>query len=228
MIVKLALPKYVVTLPIAKRKVEMRPFTVREEKILLLAQEESSIDSMMIAIDQVLKACTFDKESIDSMNKVDAEYLYVQIRNKSMGEAVNIKGICLACKEKTQIEMNYESVVVNNADIKIEPVKILDDVWVILKLPTMRDSFKISEMNSVDVIAYALDTIIEGEDSKLASDYTIEERIEFVESMTSAQVDMFTPFFEKFPTMTIDINYNCVKCGHANHIHIEGVENFFQ
>lgn len=216
------------TLPITKRKVEYRPFTVKEEKILLLAQEDGSMDAMSIAIDQVIQACTYDKEDIDSMNKVDAEYLYVQIRNKSMGEAVNIKGICTACKEKTPIEMNYESVVVNNADIKFQPVQIQDDVWVTLKLPTLRESFKISELSSIEVIAYALDTIIEGEDSKLASDYTMEERIEFVESMTSAQVDMFTPFFEKFPTMTIDIDYNCLKCGHPNHIHIEGVENFFR
>lgn len=225
-IIKLDLPKYIITLPVTKKKVEIRPFTVKEEKILLLANEEKDIAQILISLGQVISNCTFGKEKIELLNKIDAEYLYVQIRNKSLGEAAAIKGICTSCKEKTPITLNYDEVKVTNVDKKLEPIQLMDNVWVTLRYPTLADTFDSVNLSSVDAIAYSLQTIIEGEDSKNALDYSIEDRREFVESMTSKQIELFTPFFENFPKMILEVDYTC-KCGTANHIVIEGIENFF-
>ena len=227
MITQLTLPKFKIDLPMSKRKVEIRPFTVKEENILLLASEEGTIEAITNSMEQIFSNCTFDKESIDSMSKIDAEYLYVQIRNRSMGEGVTIKGICKECKHKTPIILEYDKVQVANKDYKSEPVKLTDNVWVTLKLPSLKDSFVIAEKaDSVVALAYAIDTIIEDDEAKNASDYSIEERVEFIESMTASQIELFKPFFDNMPVLYLNVDYTC-KCGVENHIHIEGVENFF-
>lgn len=226
-IVDLKLPKYELILPISKVKVEYRPFTVKEEKILLLAQEENTLDAILTAIGQIINNCTFGKQSMETLNKVDAEYLFIQLRNKSMGEGVEIRAICKECKHKTPMTLDLSKIVVTNADRKIEPIKITDDVWVTLRYPTIKESIKLIDQDGVAAIALALDQIIEGETSKNASDYSMEERIEFVESLTTMQMAEFSKFFDNFPELALDIKYTC-KCGVENSIHLEGIEHFFE
>lgn len=226
-IINLALPKYVTELPVSKMKIEYRGFTVKEEKILLLAQEENKLESTIQAISQIISNCTFSKASVDTLNSVDAEYLYVQIRNKSMGEGVPIKGICTSCGEKTPLMLEYDKVEVIGLSTSDPTYKILDNVWLTLKYPTLRESLLTLEADSTTAIAYSLDKIIDGDAVKKASDYTLEEKVEFVESMTNAQVELLNPFFENFPTLVLNKDFKCNKCGVDNHIHIEGIENFF-
>jgi hypothetical protein len=225
-IIDLKLPKYTVTLPISKVKVEYKPFTVKEEKILLLAQEEQNTDAIISSIGQIITNCTFGKHSIDSLNKIDAEYLFVQLRNKSMGEGVEIRAICKECKHKTPMTMNLDTVEVVNINHNSKPIQLLDDVWVTLKYPSIRESMMLPEEDGTMAIAMSLDTIIEGESVKSFSDYTLDERIDFVESLTKLHMLELNKFFENFPVLILDIDYTC-KCGHENKIHIEGIENFF-
>ena len=219
-------PKYTITLPISKNKVEFRPFTVKEEKLLLLAQEDDSTEVTINSIGQIISNCTFGKFTIDVLNKTDAEFLFIHIRNKSKGEGVEIRAICTECQHPMPMVLDFDQIVVKNADVKFEPLQILDDAWVTMKYPTLKESLSLESGDGIDAIAASLDTIIDGESVKNASDYTKEERIEFIESLTIAQVQNISKFFDKFPSIEFDIKYNC-KCGHENKVHIEGVENFF-
>lgn len=226
-ILKLNLPKYTVELPITKRKVTYRPFTVKEEKILLLAKEDGSTDVVNNAIEQIINNCTYGVETLDSLNKIDAEYLFIQLRKRSFGEGVEINGICSKCSGRTKLLLNYDNVEVKNADVKLKPIQLTDDVWVTLKYPTLRDSLVIEDSDGITAIALMIDTIIDGEESKLTSDYTMDERIEFVESMTTSQIELFKEFFNSAPSLELNLDYECGECGAANNIHIEGIENFF-
>lgn len=225
-IIDIKLPKYTTTLPVSKTKVEYRPFTVREEKILLLAQEDGKQEAVIESISQIISNCTFGKHTVDSLNKVDAEYLFIQLRNKSMGEGVDIKAVCDACGEKTSMTLNLDRIAVKNADKKNEPIKLMMDVWVSLKYPTIKEAMSLTEKDGTIAIAMSLDQIIQGENVKSASDYTMEERIEFVESLTNIQLAEFKKFFDDFPVLELDLDFKC-KCGEHNHIHVEGIENFF-
>lgn len=225
-ILDMRLPKYTVTLPISKIKVEYKPFTVKEEKILLLAQEENNSEAIIQSVDQIISNCTFGKHTVETLNKIDAEFLFVQLRNKSMGEGVEIRAICKECSHKTPMTMNLDDVKVINIPTKLEAFKILDDVWISLKYPTLKDALLLDESDSNTAIAMSLNTIIEGESVKLATDYTMAERIEFVESMTNLQIASLKPFFDNFPSLVLDLEYIC-KCGFKNEIHVEGIENFF-
>lgn len=224
-IIDLKQPKYSLTLPISKEKVEFRPFTVKEEKILLLAQEDNNVDSMIASVGQIISNCTFGKKTIDNLNKIDAEFLFVKIRNKSMGEGVNIRAICKECKEKTPMTLNLDDVKVGAVTVN-NSINLVDDVWVTLRYPSIKESMSIDDKDGVTAIALSLESIIEGESVKNASDYSMEERIEFVESLTTSQLMEFKKFFDSFPVLALDVEYTC-KCGHHNTIHIEGIENFF-
>jgi hypothetical protein len=219
-------PKYTCTLPVQKAKVEYRPFTVKEEKILLLAQEDGSPDAMLNAINQIISNCTFTKHNIDTLNKVDAEYLFVQIRNKSLGEGAAIRAICKECKEKTPMTLNLEDVVVVNADKKNEAIMIQENLWVTLKIPSIRESMELTSADGTIALALSLDTVIEGESLKNTEDYTLEERVEFIESLNNNQLNSFKEYIDNFPYLQIDVTYIC-GCGCSNTINIKGIENFF-
>jgi len=228
MILDIKQPKYTTTLPISKRKVEFRPFTVKEEKFLLMAKEEGKTDIIINAVGQIIVNCTFGKENIGDLNKIDAEWLFIHLRNKSMGEGVEIRAICKECKDKIPMTLNLEDIqVINIPKKKNNTFEILPNVWLTFKYPSMRDSLSVSEPDGVLAIASSLDTIIEGDNVKQASDFTMEERVELIESLTNAQVNSFDEFFSNFPVIVLDVPYKC-KCGTDNNIHIEGIENFFQ
>jgi len=227
MIVELKLPKYKVTLPISGISVEFRPFTVKEEKILLLAKEENDVADVIRSIGQIISNCTFGKCDIETLKKVDAEYLFIQIRNKSMGEGVDITATCKECSAKTEMTINFDNIRVKNIDkVENKPIQITEDVWITVTYPSIKESMSLPENDGISALALALDTIIEGEDEKKASDYTMAERVELIESFTSEQLNLFKPFLDGFPTLILDIVFTC-KCGYKNEIAIEGIESFF-
>lgn len=226
-ILTLTLPEYEVLLPISNKKVKYRPFVTREEKILLLALEDGSSEAIIRATDQIIKLCTFDICSIDNLNKVDAEFLFIQLRNKSIGECVDVNGICKECKGKTQLTLNFEQVKVNNKEFK-NTYQLGDALWVTMKLPSLRESLNISsESEDLDAIAVSLETIIYKEASYNAAEYSLEDRKNFVGNLTQIQLAKLNEFFKSFPKLVYDIEYDCIHCKAKNQVHIEGLENFF-
>ena len=226
MLTAISLPKYNTILPISKEKVEFRPFTVKESKVLMLAQEEETSEATNDAIAQIISNCTFQKHSIDTLNKIDAEYLFIQLRNKAMGEGVSVNGICKECGHKTPMMMNLENIVVTNTDEKLKPFKIMDNLWLELKYPTMKDAMSVQTSDGNTAIAMSLAAVITEDSVKVASEYTLQERIDFVESLTELQLSAIKPFFDTFPIIVLDFKFPC-KCGFENTVHIEGIENFF-
>lgn len=226
-LIAMTTPKYEVTLPISGLNVTYRPFVVREEKVLLLALEENTTASITLGMEQILNACTFEKHSIDTLNKVDAEYLFIKIRNKSMGEGVDVTGKCKSCEKKTNLTLNFDDVKVTPEKLPNSTFQINDDTWITMKLPSMRTSLELDSSNDEMAYALTLDTLIVGEESFNMAEFPIKDRLEFIENLTTVQLNKLSPFFETFPMLTYDLDFNCVHCKEKNHIHIEGLENFF-
>lgn len=225
-ITKLALPEYELTLPMSGETIKFRPFTVKEEKILLLAQEENNISAIILAVSQMIDACTFSVCSIDTLNKVDAEFLFINLRNKSLGEGVEVNGLCKECNGKNFLVMDLEDVNVRNKDFK-KDVKLKDDVWVTMRIPTIKESLKIGKDDGYTAIALCLDTMVEGDSSITFTDYPLEDRIEWVESLSPIQLQSFGDFFNNVPTLEFKYYYTCSHCQAMNTIIIEGLEGFF-
>ncbi len=225
-ITKLALPEYELTLPMSGETIKFRPFTVKEEKILLLAQEENNISAIILAVSQMIDACTFSVCSIDTLNKVDAEFLFINLRNKSLGEGVEVNGLCKECNGKNFLVMDLEDVNVRNKDFK-KDVKLKDNVWVTMRIPTIKESLKIGKDDGYTAIALCLDTMVEGDSSITFTDYPLEDRIEWVESLSPIQLQSFGDFFNNVPTLEFKYYYTCSHCQAMNTIIIEGLEGFF-
>ena len=223
---KLTLPTYDTILPISGKKVKYRPFVTREQKILLLAQEEKNQDAMIRAVNQIISECTFNVCSIDNLSKPDAEYLFLQLRNKSMGEGVEVNGICRECSGKTRLLLNLDDIKVSN-ELKGQTIQLADDTWITLKLPSMRDSMSVESGQGDLALALSLDSLIQGESSTNASDYTIEQRVEFINSLTQLQLGLFSEFLESFPEITFTHEYECKHCQVKNTIELNSLSDFF-
>lgn len=227
-ILNITLPEYEATLPITGKKVKYRPFVTKEEKILLLAQEEGQDEGIINAINQIFKLCTFDQYSIENLNKVDAEYLFIQLRNKSIGENIDVNGICKKCDGRTRLTLDMSQVKVIGKDSFKTKFQLSDDLWAIMRLPMMKDSMELPKNSDETLaLAMALETIIDKDNSYNAAEYSLAERKDFFDSLTKIQLKKMDGFFSSFPILTYDIDYTCTSCKEQNHVHLEGIESFF-
>lgn len=225
---KLKLPTYITKLPSTGVSVEYRPFTVREEKSLLLALQEADVETINIAIKNVISSCTFEK--IDPLNVpyYDIEFLFLQIRSKSIGEIIDLIGSC-ECSEEAKTEFS-----VDIADIKIEPAPIgkktisIPDTDKIIEIrhPSI-DDFAISIKEPEEISKIVANCIVSISDDEETFTYSKEELIEFVDSMTPKQQKDIANFLQEMPLVKLNTKYTCVKCKKEHNSYISGYENFF-
>lgn len=228
---KISLPKYELVLPYSKKKINFRPFVVREEKLLLLAIQEEDNTKISIAIKEVLKNCSFGL-NIDSLAQIDAEYLFLQIRNKSMGEGIDAVSTCVHCGKK-----NFMSLDLSKTEI-VQPTLIIPDtielspnLWITMRLPNIDDSYELAELTTAaditKVVARCVVKLINGEKIVDPKDHPIEDMIEWLEGLQDYHFTMITDYLTNVPTIKFEQEFNCIDCGKKNLILLEGMESFF-
>jgi hypothetical protein len=227
-----SLPKYTATLPSTKQKVEYRPFTVREEKNLLIAMQEDSQDCMITAIKTVISDCTMNKLEVGSLSQVDIEYLFIMIRNKSMGEGVDVEVECSNCGHKTPMVLDLNKIEIKYPTMKIDPVIQLDsDLWVTVKLPTLEMGFAMNAAKNYDqvmsILSKCIVSILKGESSFDCKDQKQSDIIDWLEKLPREKFDMIDAFFGNIPKIVLNDAYTCVKCRSENVIQLEGLQSFF-
>jgi hypothetical protein len=220
-------PTYVTTQPSTGKKITFRPFTVKEEKALLLALQESDIDTVAIAINNVIAACTdLDPKKIPYY---DVEYIYLQIRSKSIGELIDMIGGCTCDKDaKTEFEIDVTEATVLPEPPKDTLFKIEGTQYTVkLEHPSMLDFAKLIKTNaeaSFEVVANCITAVYTDEETL---DWSLEEKIEFVESMTPRQQKLVSAFLKKMPMVQLHSKYKCKKCGLDHNRTTTGFTNFF-
>ena len=231
-------PTYELTLPSSNRKIKYRPFLVKEEKILIIAMESQDTKQIARAVKDVLAKCILTKGTkVDKLATFDIEYLFLNIRGKSVGEHIEVMVTC-PDDEKTQVPMS-----INIDDIKIQKDKdhssdiVLDDTYTLrMKYPSLNEFIKsnfagaVDDMNvddTFDLIASCIEQVYSEEESWSSADCTKKELKDFLEQLDSKQFKMIEKFFETMPklshTVTV-INPNTKK---ENKIVLEGLQNFF-
>jgi hypothetical protein len=230
----MALPKlestvYSLTLPSTGKDVKFRPFVVKEYKALLIAAEEKNEKVTVNTVKELIDNCTFHKLKIDELPLFDLEYIMLRLRAKSVGEIIEFYGKCSCDPEaKTPISLNLDDIQVTNAKNKSNIIKISDQLAVKLKYPTS-DSVKdlTSSASVFDMVVTCIEQLYFGEDVYNAIETPKEELVEFVGNLSTKQFEMLESFFEDQPKLAHDIDYQCVKCGTTNHLHLEGLADFF-
>ena len=235
---KIVTPTYELVLPSSNRKIKFRPFLVKEEKILILAMESQDTKQIANAVKNVITHCILTKGvKVDKLSTFDIEYLFLNIRGKSVGEDIEVMVTC-PDDGKTQVPtlINIDSIKVQRSDDHETDIKLDDTYTLRMKYPSLNEFIKsnfaggVDDMNvddTFDLIASCIEQVYSEEESWSSADCTKKELNDFLEQLDSKQFKNIEKFFETMPklshTVTV-INPNTKK---ENKIVLEGLQNFF-
>jgi len=222
-------PVMVLTLPVSKQKIKYRPFVIKEQKALLLAQESKDADTVLETIKEVISSCTNGTLKFTKVPTADLAYFFLQLRIASVGPEVKFSIPCMECGADNIINMSLNDVKIDTKNVKTE-VKITDTVGIKFKLPTIDDALDADESDSKSVkMLYSLIDCIYDEDSVYQkSDYTEDEFREWIENLNDAQVARIAEFVDSIPTLKHTLKFNCGTCNAEQSRLLEGLHNFFR
>ena len=232
---KLTTPTYELEIPSTDQKIKYRPFLVKEEKILMMAMESKSSADITQAVKDIVSECTFNKVSIDDMPMFDVEYIFLNIRSKSVGEVSKLKLLCPDDgKTYANVEVNLSEVKVQVGDDHTNKIDLGNGMGMIMKYPTI-DSFKesgikdINPGNMLEVISTCILQIFEDEGKKVydTKDQTKQEVIDWIEQLNSKQFKDVQNFFETMPKLKHDIKIKNPKTKKESTITLNGLNDFF-
>ena len=234
---KIATPTYELELPSTEQTVRYRPFLVKEEKLLVLALETEDTKQITNAIKSVLKSCVLTKGvKVETLPTFDIEYLFLNIRGKSVGEELEVKVIC-PDDEKTEvpITIDLDEVKVQKSEGHDKQLKLDDKLMMEMKYPSLeqfiKNNFDFNDANqmeqSFDLIGSCIDKIYSEDEVWATADCTKKEVKEFLESMNSSQFKDIEKFFETMPKLSHTIKVNNPKTKVESEVVLEGLASFF-
>ena len=234
---KINTPTYELVLPSSNRKVKYRPFLVREEKLLIIALESEDLKQITTAVIDVLNSCILSKGiKVEKMATFDIEYLFLNVRAKSVGEQVEVNVICPDDGETTvQMPIDIDAIKVQKNKEHTDIVKLDDDISLKLKYPSLTEfissNFDADATNDVDttmhMITSCIDIIYNAEESWKASDSTPKELEDFVEQLNTKQFKDIENFFNTMPKLSHKINVKNPKTEVESEVVLEGLASFF-
>lgn len=230
---KLATAKYELTLPSTGQKVEFRPFLVKEEKMLMLAQQEGSQQSLIRAVQDLIDACTFGKLDSKKLPTFDIEYVFLQIRCKSIGETATVTVICPDDEEtKVKVDVNLSEVQCVKDKDHTNDIKISDDVGIIFDYPEISKVVKITSgkndaVATFDVIKTCVNQIYDTTNVYTRNDIEDKDLDDFIESMSHEQFMKVQSFFETMPKVKHKITVKNPKTEVVSDLTLEGLQDFF-
>ena len=234
---KIATPTYSMVLPSLEKEINYRPFLVKEEKILVLAIESEDTKQITQAIKAVLKSCVQTKGiKVESLPTFDIEYLFLNIRGKSVGETIDVNIIC-PDDEKTsvKVEIDLDDIKVQKTENHTNKVQLDKNLMMELKYPSLdefiKNNFDFKDENAMEqsfkLIASCIDKIYTDEEIWVAGDCTRKEITEFLESMNSQQFKKIEEFFTSMPKLSHTIKVKNPNTKVESEVVLEGLASFF-
>ena len=232
---KLNTPTYELEVPSTDEKIKYRPFLVKEEKILLMAMESGKNEDIVSAVRDIVTACTFNKVNLGNSPMFDVEYIFLNIRAKSVGEVSKLKLLCPDDKKTyAETEINLAEVQVQVGDGHTNKIELTDEMGMIMTYPTI-DSFMemgvqtINASNMLDVIGACVLQIYEKNGEKVyhAKDQTKKELTEFIEQLNTQQFKKLQKFFDTMPKLKHEIKVKNPKTKKESKITLTGLNDFF-
>ena len=236
---KINTPTFELVLPSNGKKIKYRPFLVREEKILVMAMESDNMKQITSAIIDILNNCILTKTiKIEKLSTFDIEYLFLNVRSKSVGETVEVNVTCPDDGEtQVQMEIDIDSIKVQKDKNHTNIVKLDDNLSMKLKYPSMNEfienNFDASDTSrsevsqSLDMITSCIDMIYNEEESWSSSDSTKKEMSEFIEQLNTKQFKEVEKFFTTMPKLSHTVKVKNPKTGVENKVVLEGLASFF-
>ncbi len=242
MLPKLDVPIYEVKLISNGKIIRFRPFLVKEQKLFLMASESEDGKETINVIRQVLKNCVLDEIDIDTLPTFDLEYLFMNMRARSVEEVVDLQYKCnnmikddsgeeVRCSGTVGFKFNLLEIQPTRHEGHINQIKLTENLGVCLKYPTFEMVKKYEDMDENQVLTHVLvdciDYIFDKDQIYHAKDSTKQELEDFIDSMQQKDLEKFKDFFDKMPEIKKDVKFKCPKCDYEEDITIKGMQNFF-
>ena len=229
-----ALPKYTVNLPSRKIPVRYRPFLVKEQKLLLMAMESQDSRQVVEAVSDIITACVESDVKTKHMTMYDIEFLFAKIRSKSVGENIQLKATCSDenCEHQSDVEVNIGEANVSEVEETYSMIQLTEEISLKVSHPSYERILQVQNSGSqtetiMELIMASIDTVLTAEEQITFKDHTHEEKIEFVDSLTTDQLGSIISFLETMPALTSEIHWNCEACGKENTRILRGLNDFF-
>jgi len=234
---KIATPTYELELPSTGKIIHYRPFLVKEEKLLVLSLESEDTKQITTAIKNVIKSCISTRGiKVEQLPTFDIEYLFLNIRGKSVGEELEVNLLCPDDNETyVPVTINIDDIQVTKNDDHTSQIKLDDSLMMEMRYPSLsqfiKNNFDFNETNqmdqSFDLIATCIDKIYNAEEVWAAADCSKKEITEFLEGMNSSQFKEIEKFFETMPKLSHDVKVKNPKTGIESTVTLEGLSSFF-
>ena len=234
----MALPKlntqtFELNVPSSDQKVKFRPFLVKEEKVLLQAQQSGKPEEMADALVQVIKNCTFDKISAENLPSFDIEYLFLKIRSKSVGEKVDLM---ITCPDDNETQVKH-TVDLSKVEVEVDDdhnniVKLTDTVSVVMSYPTVKtfQGANLSSMNAEEIVKLTgrcIHQIVDGVETHERTDIEDKDMTEFLENLTQDQFAKIQKFFTTMPRLKHVVKVTNPKTKKKGTVTLQGMQSFF-
>jgi hypothetical protein len=228
---KIELPLFETTLFSTGKKVKFRPFTVREEKILLIAQEANDIDQTLLAIRQIITNCVYDLD-VETLPMFDMEYLMLQLRAKSVNNVITFSITDPDTQKPVEIELDIDTIELTVDKRHSKEIQVSEDMRLIMRYPRLDEvslfkNYKGNEVNTLfDIMIACIDCVVDGDTVSRLEDFTKEEIKTFIESFPGTVINDLKTFFETIPVLRYEAKYVNAD-GNEKTMILEGMETFF-
>lgn len=232
-------PTYQMEVPSTGDVVKFRPFLIKEEKALLIAQQSEDPVVMIDTLKNVIKSCLQTPLDVNKLATFDLEYMFLQLRGKSVGETIDL---LLACdedhgeddeKSRAKVTLEISSIKVEKSEGHTNKFDLFDDVGVVMKYPTIEvlkklDTVQENDLDKIfEIMAMSIDYIYQGDQLFYANETKKEELLQFINNLSSEQFMKLQGFFESMPKLKKDVEYDCPVCGKHHVKTLEGIHSFF-
>lgn len=235
----MSLPKVHVTIyktkiPSSGKEISYRPYQVREERALIIAAESGEESQIINAMKSTLKNCVIDEDiNVDTMPIFDLQYIFLQLRSKSVGETINPSIECQNCKGKIELEINLEDVKVQTTDGHTDEVVVENGKGIIgfkMKYPTIDISEEVKkDASGFNLIVDSIEKVWDDTNTWVVNrDFTKDELSELIQTLNQSQYGKLLDFFQTMPKLKHEFkDIECKKCHNVSSYELEGLESFF-
>jgi hypothetical protein len=239
---KVEFPIYTMSLLSNNKKIRFRPFLVKEQKILLMATESEDNKDIIDAVKQICKNCILDDIDIESLPVFDLEYIFLNLRSRSVNEIVELQYRCnnkvndgesdeKVCGSLERFKINLLEIVPIKNEKHSSKIMFSDNLGLMMKYPTfeMIENLKGSSEEEIlfELLTKCIDYVFDKDGIYYAKDYKQEELIEFIDNLQQKDLEKIQNFFETSPKIKHNLIFKCRKCSYEENIVIEGLQNFF-
>ena len=225
-------PKYDLTIPSSKKEIKVRPFLVKEEKIMLIAVESQDPKQIATSVLDTVKSCIMTDVDSTKLTSYEIEYLFLQIRSKSVGETAKLLFKCTSCQEENEVTINLNDI---KMEVKHAPnvIEITDNISIEMQHPSylaLANSDTLTKGTPTEqifsIIKEAVVSVMTENERIDMREVDSTEFQEFLESMTQAQFQKVKDYLETIPKLSHTANFKCIKCATDNSVLMEGLQSF--